>query len=88
MEEYTRRGYGLTLRSCGHLVLPITLSRPISLDDRSHFLADILILSIFCGNASSIYMIWGSNQDMVRDQTLCKEELTIHDSFEFDGSTG
>ena len=86
LEEYTRRGYGLTLRSCGHLVLPITLSHPISLDDRSHFLADILILSIFCGNACPIYMIWGSNQDMVRDQTLCKEELTTDDNFELNGS--
>ena len=86
LEEYAKRGYGLTCRSSGHLVLPMILSRPISLDDRSHFLAYILILSIFCGNASSIYMIWGLNQDMVRDQTLCKEELTTDDNFELNGS--
>ena len=81
-----KRGFGLTCRSSGHLVLPIVLSRPISLDDRSHFLADILISSIFCGSACSIYMIWGSNQDMVRVQTFCKEELMTEDNFELNGS--
>ena len=72
----------------GILKKRIRTSRLISLDNRSHFPVDNNVLSIYCGNTCPIYMIWRSNQDMARDQTLCEEGLTTDDNFELNGSTG